>query len=89
MTPSDRYALEIVRRGGAIMSSTWTTGTGSNIKKRPIPELCMEVHPRELHRLPARSKAAAEKLLEKHPKARNIIAIRDWSKIDDLMSVSK
>ena len=70
----------IARRGGAIASGDWTTGTGNYVSKRAIPQGCVEMEKEKLASFdgPARSKKAAERLLKKRPLVKKLILVTDW-----------
>lgn len=43
MKNTDKNALEILAKGGAVASGDWTTGTGNYVSKRAIPAHCVEI----------------------------------------------
>lgn len=42
-------AKEIERRGGAVASGDWVTGSGRHVSRRAIPRYCIRVEVREAH----------------------------------------
>jgi len=43
MKKSIENAIEILKRGGCIPASEWTTGSGKHTSRRPTPEHCAEI----------------------------------------------
>jgi len=64
---------EIVSRGGAILSSHWTSGSGRYITRRVLPPLCEEVPVSEMNRLKGIVAKTAKRLLKDYPRARKLI----------------
>ena len=77
---------EIVRQGGAVIASHWTSGSGRYITKRVIPPLCVELQldkyddRQRVNELKGIVKKSVKKLLKDYPRARKIIICSDIRK---------
>ncbi len=67
---------------GAIQASQWTVDR----IKRPIPRHAVQVHRLEIHKLPERSRTRAAAIIAKHPRTRWIVAVGDWSVVENLIN---
>ena len=80
-----KNAMEIEAKGGAILASEWTNGSGNYISKRPIPAHCSEIEIRPygidktrlIEDLKGKTKTTARRLAKRHPKAQKLIAVTD------------
>ncbi len=84
MKATDKNALQIAAKGGAIASSDWVRGSGNYVSKRPIPANCIEVDYDRLDKLCERSRIAAQAVIADRPRVRKIIAIANWEAIECL-----
>jgi hypothetical protein len=82
MKTTDKNAMEIAKRGGAIAAGDWTRGTGNFISKRAIPAMCREIDADQIGSLRGKSAAAARKLLKTRPKVRKLIVVTDWRNLN-------
>ena len=88
MKSTDKNALEIAKRGGAVASGDWVKGTGNYVTKRAIPQLCREIEiiPALNHgTMDKRSLAAVEKLHAERPRVRRCIIIANWPAVDSII----
>ncbi len=88
MKATHRNAAEIAQKGGAIAASDWTSGSGRNTSKRPVPELCKEILVSEINNLAGQSKKAAIKLIKNRPKIQKIIVVDNWRKLNKLIKAN-
>ena len=73
-TYTQRYALKnLIDRGGAVMTSDWTTGAGRHTRARAIPPFCKRIFRSEAARYPARIK----RVFAQHPRCQAVVAITD------------
>jgi hypothetical protein len=73
-TYDQRYALkDLMDRGGAVMTSDWTTGAGRHTRSRTIPPFCERIFREESARYPARIK----RVFAQHPRCQAVVAITD------------
>lgn len=79
LTKSQKNAVEIYNRGGAILASEWTTGSGRYVSKRPIPAGCIEVSANDASALRLRGAIGkrVRRLLKIHPKAQKLIVVEN------------
>jgi len=77
MKATDRNAIQIMKAGGAIQASDWTTGRGRFISKRPIPNHCAEIDAGNIGSLVGFAKKACKRIVRLHPMTRKIIYVRD------------
>ena len=75
LTKSQKNAVEIYNRGGAILASEWTTGSGRYVSKRPIPAGCIEVSVSDASALRGAIGKRIRGLLKMHPKAQKLIVV--------------
>ncbi len=75
LTQSQKNAVEIYNRGGAILASEWTTGSGRYVSKRPIPNGCKEVSVSDASALRGATGKRVRHLLKMHPRARKLIVV--------------
>lgn len=81
MTSSQANAVELLRRGGAVPSSEWTTGHGRHISKRPVPVGCKLVDADQVAKLAGETKKAAMKLLRDRPRIQRLVVVHDRRKV--------
>ena len=73
-TYTQRYSLkDLMDRGGAVMTSEWTTGAGRHTRSRTIPPFCERIVRSEAARYPARIK----RVFAQHPRCQAVVAITD------------
>jgi len=73
-TYDQRYALkDLMDRGGAVMTSEWTTGAGRHTRSRAIPPFCERIVREESALYPSRIK----RVFAQHPRCRAVVAITD------------
>jgi len=77
MTKTLENATEIEKKGGAVLASQWTTGTGNYIAKRPVPKFCKEIYVELIGTLKGKTAAAAKRLVKAHPRARKLVVVHD------------
>jgi len=72
---------ELAKRGGAVPASEWNTGHPT-FAKRPIPAHCCEVVAKDLSTIPLRSRAACQAVLDRRPRVRSLVVIRNWDAVN-------
>ena len=73
-TYTQRSALKnLMDRGGAVMTSDWTTGAGRHTRARTIPPFCERIFRPEAARYPVRIK----RVFAQHPRCQAVVAIVD------------
>jgi hypothetical protein len=73
-TSDQRYALrQLMVRGGAVMTSEWTTGAGQHTRARTIPPFCAKIYRANANIYPKRIK----RVFAKHPRCQAVVAITD------------
>jgi hypothetical protein len=77
MKNTERNAVEIFRKGGVVLASEWTTGTGNYINKRPIPAGCEEVSAKDAAAMKGETGKSARRLLKAHPRAKKMVVVAD------------
>lgn len=77
MKATDKNAVIIMLRGGAVLASSWTTGSGNYISKRPIPAHCAELSAEDAQKLGGVVGSSVRKLIKAHPRAQKIIVVTD------------
>ncbi len=71
-TSSQRDALrQLMARGGAVMTSEWTTGAGQHTRARTIPPFCERIYRVNADRYPNRIR----RIFAKHPRCKIVVAI--------------
>jgi hypothetical protein len=75
MQQNQQNAVEILNKGGAILSSDWTTGHGRYISLRAIPPHCQALPVSESVKLPGETGKNARKLFKAHPRVQKIICV--------------
>lgn len=77
MKATIKNAIEIEAAGGAIQSSSWTTGRGNYITKRPIPAFCAEIDASNIDALKGETHRTASRIMKKHPRTKKMIVLVD------------
>ena len=73
-TKTQRRALrELMRAGGAVITSDWTTGAGVHTKRRALPPFCKRLMRWQSKAYPLR----IQRVFNKHPRCTAVIAIVD------------
>ena len=84
-----KQTLELVQRGGAVLASSWTSGSGRFISKRATPQYAIEINADlDISNLPPKSRNAVKAIIKAHPKAQKIIVINDWRMINKFQKQS-
>jgi hypothetical protein len=91
MKLTDKNAVEIFNKGGAVASSDWMRGSGNFVSARPTPEKCVKIvvgkkdcNFGELSLLCGEARKAVSELLFKRPKIRKVIVVKDWDEVKEL-----
>ena len=87
MKLTDKNAVEIFNKGGAVAASDWKTGSGNFVAARPTPEKCVKILAKDIGELCGFSKRAAQELLLARPKVRKVIVVKDWQAVRQLAEV--
>lgn len=65
--------FQIYSRGGVVLVSEWTNGSGRFVTKKAIPPLCERVERRDAHKFSKRISS----VFDERPKVQAVIAIMD------------
>lgn len=87
MKATEQNAIEIMKRGGAILASEWTTGRGNYISKRPIPSHCKEIFADECVSLRGQIGKSARRLYKAHPRAKKMIIVDNVRAVNKLVAM--
>tara|TARA_R100001594_G_scaffold70765_1_gene105225 strand:- start:2386 stop:2709 length:324 start_codon:yes stop_codon:yes gene_type:complete len=81
--PQIKNIMELKKRGGAVMTSEWTTGSGRHTKRRSVPPYCQRISRFEAHyeKYPKRILS----VFEKHPRCEAVIAITNMRRVNALI----
>ena len=84
MKLTDKNAVEIYNKGGAVASSDWMRGSGNFVAARPTPEKCVKILAKNIGELCGFSKRAVQELLLERPRVRKVIVVKDWQAVRQL-----
>lgn len=90
MKLTDKNAVEIFNKGGAVAASDWKTGSGNFVAARPTPYKCVKIAVTKEnpyfkgHGLCSDARKAIFKLLFLRPKVRKLIVVKDWDEVKEL-----
>lgn len=72
---------DLLARGGATLTSNWTSGSGRHTSKRQIPPLC------EMFNVEDAYPSHVERVFLQHPRAQRVIAIINPDYVRQLLTI--
>ena len=88
MKNTHKNALEILKRGGAVAASQWTTGSGRWIRRRPTPQFCREIRAKDVETLEGEPRQAVTQLLNRAPRTMKLIVLTDRDGLETVLKHS-
>lgn len=95
MKLTDKNAVEIFNKGGAVAASDWKTGSGNFVAARPTPDKCIKIAVTKEdpyfkgYGLCDDAREAISKLLFLRPKVCKLIVVKNWEDVERLATESK
>ena len=88
MKGTDKNAVEIFNAGGAVAAGDWKTGSGNYVSARPVPQKCVKIESNKIDSIEnANARVAARLLLQRRPKVKKMIVVKDWEEVAKLAEV--
>ena len=88
MKGTDKNAVEIFNAGGAVAAGDWKNGSGNYVSARPVLLKCVKIESTQIDSIEnAKARVAARLLLQRRPKVRKMIVVKDWEEVAKLAEV--
>lgn len=87
MKLTDKNAVEIFNKGGAVASSDWMRGSGNFVAARPTPEKCVKILVNDTGELCDDAQRAVRELILTRPKVRKVIVVKNWTAVRELAEI--